>query len=298
MKMQGLSKAYRAFALALSAVVLSGCAHAFSAVDHDAEIMPARATCCENPEPYPKALVDLADAHAPVFGRAIAHVVVRPGWLAFHPQTIEEVLDTLQPLDLVLTRSEGRLTNKLIPGAFAHTAVYVGAKEDLRRAGVWGHPAVMPHHAAVNAGKVFIDATSAGVDASSPSDIFNVDDVVVLRPQGLDASRRRAVLAHLFQHIGTPFDFRADVDDTQCFTCIELVHHVLPELNLPVRRVYDRAVILPDAVIVDALNGNPRLRFETYARARATAARIAGRRALIRDIRRAWPIPRQRQAMQ
>jgi hypothetical protein len=297
MKIHGPKGLPQALTIAVMALILSGCAHALSAVDQDIEGASVQATCCENPEPYPRALVNLADAHAPVFGRAIAHAVVRPGWLAFYPSTIQELVDTLWPLDVLLTRAEGRLTNKLIPGAFAHTVVHVGSEEQLRHLRVWQHPAVIPHHAELRAGGVFIHATSAGVHASTASDIFNVDDVVVLRPQGLHAARRRQVIAHLFQHIGTPFDFRADVDDASCFTCIELVHHVLPELDLPVRRIYDRRVILPDEVIVRALNGDRRLRFQAYARARPFGSRLAGPNTLAADIRAAWPSPQFRQAM-
>jgi hypothetical protein len=270
------------------ALALGGCAHAsvpFGPVD---DTGPVRAACCENPEPYPRAIVAVADAHAPVFGRAIAHAVFRPGLMALYPEAVREVMGRLQPMDLVLTRSEGRLTNKLIPGAFAHAAIYVGREADLRRQKIWEHESVVPHHAAITDGGMFIHSTYAGVHIVPPSDIFDVDDVVVLRPRSLSSTRKAQVLRHLFATIGAPFDFRADVDNTRCFTCIELVHHVLPELNLPIRTVYDRRVIIPDAVIVGALNGDLDLSFQAYARARFQGVEMAGKRTLAADILTAW----------
>lgn len=244
--------------------------------------------CCAKPERYPPALVALADPIAPSVGRMVARMVWREGHLLRHDGTIDQVLTQLRPLDVITVSNKGRLSGHTIPGLFGHAAVYVGTEKQLRQAGVWNHPAVRKHQAAIRKGAMFIEADNKGVHLSTAAAALDADAIAVLRPSGLGESRKREALVGLYQRLGMPFDYWFDLDTTACTFCTELVNTVLPELKLPVRTVYGRRMILPDEVVAATLDGRTRLKFLLYLRSGRETAEFVRRNDLVRDLAGAW----------
>jgi hypothetical protein len=62
-----------------------------------------------------------------------------------NPQALPILRETLQPLDLILTRNS-ELTSRLLPGYFSHAAVVIGSPEQLKQLGLWSHPAIASLH--------------------------------------------------------------------------------------------------------------------------------------------------------
>ncbi|MDN2566847.1 YiiX/YebB-like N1pC/P60 family cysteine hydrolase [Aquibium sp. A9E412] len=211
--------------------------------------------CCERAERYPAWLVALAEPAAPLIGRAIAQVRLRQGHLPAHPEALALVEKTLRPADLVVVSAKNRLSGRTIPGLFGHAAIYVGDEAQLRALGLWRHPAIVPHHAAIRAGASFVEADQKGVHLSPPDVVLDVDGLVVLRPAGYGAAGRRRAVAGYFGFLGERFDFHFDSADDGAVFCTELVATVAPDLRLPVRLVYGRQTILPDEVALGAARG-------------------------------------------
>jgi hypothetical protein len=241
--------------------------------------------CCEGAEVYPAWTVALVEPAAPVIGSTIGRIVWRAGHLT--PEAQRYVLERLEPLDIVLMSSKGRLSGRTIPGLFGHVAVYLGTERDLRRAGLWNHAAVRPHHAAIRDGAVFVEADMKGVHLSRPAIVLNTDRAAVLRPR-LGRAARQRVIAALYAHLGARFDFHFDNDDPECLYCAELVRHVAPELDLPSRRIYGRETTLPDEIAIRALEGGSRLEPVAYAAARPGAWRAGSAAELRTDIETHW----------
>lgn len=247
----------------LIVLALSACAS--SATQRDLE-EPDLSTCCIDVERYPPAVVRAASVGAPVLGRMAARISVRPGYLREQSDARAYVVEQLEPLDILVVRSEGKLTHRLIPGAFAHVAVYLGDEGDYRALGLLDHPAVADHRAAIEAGQTIIESDYRGVHLSSPAHVLNTDAVVVLRPQIEDTdARRRLVLAFLCR-VGVRFDFHFSASDDRWLYCAELANNVLPDLGVPSHTAYGRTIILPDEFIASTLEGRTNMRLITFVK--------------------------------
>lgn len=266
-------------------LALGACA---SGVKHGNSSPSDLANCCADTERYPPALVHTASIGAPVFGRIAAHVSFRPGYLADEPEAQAHLVEQMEPLDIIVVRSRGKLTHRLLHGAFAHVAVYLGNEDDYRQLGLLNHAAVAEHRAAIAAGATIIESDYRGVHLSSPSHVFRTDAVVVLRPKtGGRAERGRLILAFL-DHVGTPFDFQFRTMDDRCLYCAELANHVLPDLGVPVRSAYGRSIILPDDFIARTLEGSTNMRLVTFVQGDRSGWMVGTPDDLVSVINGAW----------
>ena len=248
-------------------IALSACVSAGTPKD-----CPAAAgdgyTCRVDAEPYPRLLVAGVDAGAPILGRVAALMSWRRGYLADQMQAWDYLLARVQPLDLVIVNSSGKVADPVLPGSFVHVTVYLGDEADLRRAGVWQDEAVRAHAKEISAGGVFIESDFRGVHLSTPKLVFDADRAVVLRPSVASRSVKRTMLVSFFRQIGTRFDYHFDADSEDALFCAELANRVLSDQNIPFRQVYGRTSILPDDIVGATLDGTTRMKMVTYVRGR------------------------------
>ncbi|MBK8458407.1 MAG: hypothetical protein IPL47_15925 [Phyllobacteriaceae bacterium] len=243
--------------------------------------------CRDNPaEPYPPWVIKLVEPVAEPFGRAAAHVVWRHGRIGRRSDAMALLARTLRPLDIVLTKSNGRLTGHLIPGQFAHAVVYLGGEKDLKALGVWSDPAVKPHHAAIRAGRVYVEALSSRDKLSPLNKAIDADQLVVLRT-GLGKTARARAARGYFAHLGVPYDFHMDAGESEALFCAELVDHVMA-LGLPRREQYGRTTIVPAEIAAAALAGKGGLSFVLYLKADRDGWLKGDRAMLKRDIEAGW----------
>ncbi|MBO6675279.1 MAG: hypothetical protein JJ908_09415 [Rhizobiales bacterium] len=273
---------------------LAACTHLASApspIDPSVEratLADLNAVCCRQAEEFPRPLVAIADLGAPVFGRITRLFESRPGYLSDKLDAQAHLRPQFRPLDMALITSDARLSNNLLPGAFSHVAIYLGTESELRRMGLWDHPSIVPHQAEIAGGGVFIEAVSPAVHLAPFDHVFNADRLVLLRSHLPSASARREAIAHFYSHIGTPFDYRFDGSTEDCLFCTELAEHVLQQLALESAPIYDRPVLLPDQIILTALNGSRRLTFVDYVEAYPLRWEVGSRADLIAKLHTRW----------
>jgi hypothetical protein len=267
---------------------LAACAHAPAELSRHEE-RARSADCCIDiePERLPPWLIASVEPAAPVIGRIIGNIVWRDGYLA-REDARRRVEAELQPLDIIVVSSKGRLSGRTIPGLFGHVAVYLGNEAQLSRAGAWHDPRVAAHHAKLRAGRGFIEADQHGVHLSRSSIVFNTDRVVILRAAGLSAARKRRAIGDFLDRVGTKFDFNFDNANTDRLYCAQLVCHVLPELRIPSRGVYGRETIVPDEIVLKAARGRLPLRPVLYVRGRPDGWELASSKVLIEDLALTW----------
>lgn len=235
---------------------------------------------------YPAWLIGLADPVAKPLGKVSAHMVWRKGRLYRQEAARTRLERTLRPLDLVLVQSDGRLSGHLIPGLFAHVAVYLGTERDLARLGVFDDPALARHRAAIAAGNTIIEAENPRVHLSPLDDMADADRLAVLRLPLSTAERARAARKLLAQ-LGTGFDFHADAGSPDELFCAELVE-VAGIARLPSRTAYGRRTIVPTDLASAALSGRNGLTLVLYLRATRSGHEAPGRDQLRHDIDAAW----------
>ncbi len=254
---------------------------------------PTLDNCCVNADPAPRWVVAIAEQFAPVVGQTIGRIAWRRGYLD-ETDAQNVVMPRLQPLDIILEGSKGRLSGNTIPGKFSHTAAYVGGERELRALGIWNHPTVRPHQDTIRNGARFIEADNKGVHLSQPRTVFNTDNMVVIRPVVSTANWRRRSALRLFERLGEPFDFHFDASTPDVAFCVELICEAIPELRLPRQMVSGRPTIIPDVVGVEMLRGNRRLRYVMYVRGSPEGYELGTREQLANDIAVAWT-PERRQ---
>jgi hypothetical protein len=200
-----------------------------------------------------------------VFGNGIGLVELRKGKLWKDAAVEKAIYEQLQPLDLLLEKTPFRLTDKFIPGHFGHVAVWSGTGRELDELGIFTDPLFKdPMHSAsenqVRAGHSVLEALRTGVQLSSLAEFLNVDDVAVLRPEGLTPEERYASLIRGFKQVGKQYDFNFEVETIDKITCSELPYHVFPDIPWQTEEQLGQHTISPDQVAEQALGADPPLR--------------------------------------
>ena len=193
-----------------------------------------------------------------VFGNGIGLVETRKGKLWNQEEVRRKVLDTLQPLDLLLEKTPFRLTDHFIPGHFGHVAIWMGTEAELDALAVWEQPAMQKdplrgYRQEVAEGRSVLEALRSGVELNTIRQFLNIDDLAVLRPKTLAPDQVVPSLMRGFQQVGKEYDFNFDVETTGTIVCSELPYHVYPHIDWQTEAQLGRFTISPDDVAAQAI---------------------------------------------
>jgi len=160
--------------------------------------------------------------------------------LVFSKEQVEEMRQLLAPGDVILTFSEGYMSNIFLPGVFKHGITYVGSPEDRSKAGLTGkrfpirggsrqfkknlkkarisgeHPADL------------VEAVAEGVIFNSLEKLaeYHFNRVAALRPR-ITPEQRVKQLTEVFQYMGCGYDFKFDFNDAAYQCCTEVIYRSL-----------------------------------------------------------------------
>ncbi|MBL4594014.1 MAG: hypothetical protein JKX68_09390 [Flavobacteriales bacterium] len=193
------------------------------------------------------------------FGNSVGLIESRKGKLYGKEAVRQQLLEQLQPLDIILEKTPFRLTDKLIPGHFGHVAIWVGTQKELKEKGLWEHEVVLPYHNKITPegnkedskdGYCIVEALRGGVKLSSLEEFMNIDDIAILRPIFSDniSEKEKESLLLAFRQIGKEYDFNFDVNTTEKIVCSELAYVCFPQIDWPTEKTAGRHTISPDNV--------------------------------------------------
>lgn len=160
------------------------------------------------------------------------HGILHPLWFTinarqhllegYHCRLIEKLI---LPGDVLIRRCEGYVDKWLIPGWWTHAGIYYG---DL---GSRKHQV--------------IHAMGEGVVTDDLIDFMRTDHLIVLRPPKhcIDSC-----LQYAKDQIGKEYDFDFNFDETNEFSCTELVGYCYSGLIEPKRRFFRMSIIADDIV--------------------------------------------------
>ena len=208
------------------------------------------------------------DGVSKFFGNSVGLIESRKGKLFGKEEIRKQLLEQLQPLDILLEKTPFRLTDKLIPGHFGHVAIWVGNQKELQEKGLWEHKLVQPHHqkitpagnkASSKEGCLIVEALREGVKLSSLEAFMNIDDIAILRPVFSENARQKEKESLLlaFRQLGKAYDFNFDVNTTEKIVCSELAYVCFPQIDWPTEKTAGRHTISPDNVANLCWNGIP-----------------------------------------
>jgi hypothetical protein len=199
------------------------------------------------------------DGVSKFFGNSVGLVESRKGKLFGKEEIRKQLLETLQPLDILLEKTPFRLTDKLIPGHFGHVAIWIGSQKELKEKGLWDNEVVVPYHHKITPegeeeasknGYQIVEALREGVKLSSLKQFMNIDDFAILRPvfsENISEKEKESLLL-AFRQVGKEYDFNFDVNTTEKIVCSELAYVCFPQIDWPTEKTAGRFTISPDNV--------------------------------------------------
>lgn len=176
-----------------------------------------------------------------VFGSSVASIRKDPP-VVINPDTF---VPYLQPLDIILMKSEGNFTDKLIPGYFGHTVVWA-------RSGLPDRYSHLPDHEP-DSEPLFIESVRSGVKYSTVGELSDATVMVVIRVFGLSGEEREVARERLFSHVGKLYDFNFDLESPARLFCTELPYLIFDQITWVTQHVYGRFTMSPDDIIRTAL---------------------------------------------
>ena len=145
-----------------------------------------------------------------------------------------EVLDRLQPGDILLRRYERYVTSWIIPGYWKHVAIYVGDNK-------------------------VIHAVSEGVVEEDILTFLRCDRVAIMRVKDKDLERaQKEIPVNARKYLGLEYDFEFDTGDDKRFYCSEFSKKLLEGYDVTMeankKGFLSKGSIIPDAALTSGLN--------------------------------------------
>lgn len=167
----------------------------------------------------------------------------------------------LQPGDVLLVRDDNRLSAAILPGFWTHAALFLGRGPDLEVLGLNTHPHVVRHWHEIleNSGPMglVIEALAPRVQLTPLEKCLRVDHLVVLRPT-LPASEIASAIGEAIGHLGKPYDFEFDFNNSSRVVCTELVYrsyHNRGTMVFSLIKRLGRFTLTGDDIVAHALGG-------------------------------------------
>jgi hypothetical protein len=180
----------------------------------------------------------------------------------FDEDALRELRPCLRIGDVLVMRTERKLTTSLFPGFWIHAALYLGGPDDLAAAGLDVHPSVRPHWDTISAGRRFgcvVQGISPHVVITPLETCLRVDHVAVLRPR-LDEAERIEVVLESLAHVGKPYDFEFDFSQSHRLVCTALVYRCYDgrgPIAFSLVRRFGRFTLTCDELCEQALRHHP-----------------------------------------
>lgn len=191
------------------------------------------------------------------YGNMIAKVSWRKGRLSRDHAAVDLLRKKLRPLDMIVVKNGHHLTDKLLPGYFSHTMIWLGSEKELRRLGLWNRQALRPFHTAIRQGKSILNVDNNGVRMLHHKVLTTSDAIVILRATApgnnrIISQRYRSIAAGF----GKEFDFNFDLDTPNQVSCTEFTARIYPQMKWTYREALGRRQLLPDDMVDHAFRSN------------------------------------------
>jgi uncharacterized protein YycO len=169
-----------------------------------------------------------------VVGVFISNIHLEPQPL----KNIPRLMPHLEPYDIILQKSRNRLTDKIIPGYFGHTAIYMGDS-------------------------LFAEALHEGVVLNGPFRFCEGDSYLVIRAKNLTEQQKAHIKDMVQRQMGKSYDYQYDAELTYQITCSELAYIAFDFIPWQTSKLFGRHTFSPDDVAATVLNCD-QLEFVVY----------------------------------
>ncbi len=170
-------------------------------------------------------------------------------------QNIQLLQETLQPFDIVLSKSRKHLTDKFIPGYFGHSAIWIGNFEQLQKLGLDNSIHVINNKEQLNNEACMLESLRNKTHLNKLETFADGEDYLILRYKNLDKTNIKSIISSL-RHIGKKYDFNFNVESPDRLFCTELVFYAYNFIPWEAKKKFNRYTLNPDDIVKQALD-NP-----------------------------------------
>ena len=152
--------------------------------------------------------------------------------LIFSEDDKSQLLTLLQPGDIILTYSEGFMSNIFLPGIFKHGIVYTGRRENWEKSD-WDNIHITDHQKSlIQVNDNIIEAIAEGVISGSLEEILDtkINRLAVFRPS-LSNQEIMGVIQTIHSYLGNQYDFSFDFNDAESQVCTEVIYRGYNEIG-------------------------------------------------------------------
>ena len=152
--------------------------------------------------------------------------------LIFSEDDKNQLLTLLQPGDIILTYSEGFMSNIFLPGIFKHGIVYTGKRENWEKSD-WAKIQITDHKKSlIQLNHNIIEAIAEGVISGSLEEILDtkINRLAVFRPS-LSNQEIMGVMQTIHSYLGNKYDFSFDFNDAESQVCTEVIYRGFNEIG-------------------------------------------------------------------
>ncbi len=190
------------------------------------------------------------------YGRTLGLVQFRKGYLYQNKECEEDVLAIIKPMDILYDKINAKINDKLIPGFWGHTAIWIGNEEQLKELGIWEHESIKPLHNTIRAGNSIVEGLGDGVNIYSVEHFLNIDDVALAHHKSLTKQQTAEGVLRAVAQIGKKYDFAFDAETNDYVTCSEVVFNAYSkDFDFKLDRVFGRWMVSPDTVASESFPG-------------------------------------------
>ena len=145
--------------------------------------------------------------------------------LTFSDREKDTLISILQPGDIILTYSEGYMSNIFLPGIFTHGIVFIGSKNGWEENDWLTMDISHEQRSLIKQGDDIIEAISEGVVSNSLKKILEkeINRLAVFRPD-LSKNQIQDVLKTVHSYLGNLYDFSFDFNNAETQVCTELIY--------------------------------------------------------------------------
>ena len=167
----------------------------------------------------------------------------------------EQMIDVLEPGDVLVTRHDTALTNLFIPGFWPHAALYIGTVEQRNALGLDVQPDVASKWCGQHC---VLEALKDGVRFRPITETLAVDNFVVLRPN-LSREHIQQGIERAIRHEGKLYNYDFDFFSADRLVCSEVVYRAfdgLGKLRFPLTLRAGRHTLSPEDLVKFAIDSN------------------------------------------
>lgn len=170
------------------------------------------------------------------------HFRWRNGQLSHRADLRADVGRKLRRFDIVFLSAPYKGTSLFIPGRFSHAGIWLGTIEDWR--GIELPPEMRD---ALTRGRAFFHADREGARFSTIDEIFDADQVAIVRPSARPRAQDAASRIEMLN--GRAYDFNFDGIDRSALMCTELIFEVFGLEPALTTEFFGRSFTTPDQML-------------------------------------------------